>query len=40
VPSANRLAIAQLPAKAAPNTSALIRIAALTTVNTLSQRIL
>src|ERR1700722_16745742 len=37
-PSENRLAIAQLPAKAAPNTSALIRIAALTTVSTLSQR--
>src|SRR3984957_6839724 len=37
-PSANRLAIAQLPAKAAPNTSALIKIAALATVSTLPQR--
>ena len=33
LPSENRLAMAQLPAKAAPNTSALIRIAALTTVS-------
>jgi hypothetical protein len=31
------LAIAQLPAKAAPKTSALIRIAALTTVSTFCQ---
>src|ERR1700736_1695815 len=39
VPNSNRLATAQPPAKAAPNTSALIRMAALTTVSTLSQLI-
>ncbi len=37
-PKPARLAIAQLPANAAPNTSALIRIAALTTVSTFGQR--
>ena len=38
-PRSNRLATAQPPAKAAPNTSAPIRIAALTTVSTCSQTI-
>src|SRR5271156_710525 len=37
-PKPARLAIAQLPANAAPNTSALIRIAALSTVSTFGQR--
>src|SRR6478736_6746508 len=36
-PSPNRIASAQPPAKAAPNTSAPIRMAALTTVMTLGQ---
>src|SRR3954454_708015 len=39
-PRLNRLATAQPPAKAAPNTSAPIRIAALTTVRTWTQTIL
>src|SRR5580704_12558272 len=39
LPNSSRLATAQPPAKAAPNTSALIRMAALTTVSTLSQLI-
>ena len=38
VPSPNRVAIAQLPANAAPNTSAPMRMAALTTVSTFFQR--
>src|SRR5260370_39266520 len=39
MPNSNRLATAQPPAKAAPNTSALIKIAALTTVSTFCKMI-